>query len=173
MSTIKVALIGSAGIGKTAYLNRILTGDFTENYQAGTSFILTDIKFETNIGNVTFQVVDTAGQLVYFDNTTLEELKNVDFCICMFDATNSLTFRNTEILIEKFKTEVSDKVPIFVLRNKVDSKDIVVSSNRFKSFLTKHNYQGFDLSVKSCYNYDKVFLDMLRTKFGNHVNILL
>ena len=112
------------------------TGDFLFKYEHSESNRdnlfsneTTELFFKTNIADVNFHV--KCGCLYEYSN--LEVLKDIDYCIFMFDTTNKLSFEGVKVMINILKNYIVKSIP-FVLRNKVDSRDVYVSKLKFKSF---------------------------------------
>ena len=58
----KLILVGNGGVGKTAYIKRIRTGEFEEKYFTTIGAEVHPISFETNYGKLIFNVWDCSGQ---------------------------------------------------------------------------------------------------------------
>jgi GTP-binding nuclear protein Ran len=61
-SPFKVVIVGDGGVGKTSYLWRFTKGDFTGMYIPTIQVDIFSLKFNTNRGEVLFDVWDVAGQ---------------------------------------------------------------------------------------------------------------
>ena len=59
---IKCILIGDGGVGKTTYVKRMVSGEFEKKYVATLGVVVYPLKFTTNMGEIQFNVWDTAGQ---------------------------------------------------------------------------------------------------------------
>lgn len=60
--TYKICLAGDGGVGKTTYLNMLLTDVFEKRYVATWGVEVRPLIFHTNYGTLTFDVWDMAGQ---------------------------------------------------------------------------------------------------------------
>ena len=58
----KLILAGNGGVGKTAFVKRLLTGEFTKGYSPTLGAEDHPLEFHTNRGPIRFNVWDTAGQ---------------------------------------------------------------------------------------------------------------
>jgi GTP-binding nuclear protein Ran len=87
--TYKLVIVGDGGVGKTAYLTKLLTGNFSTRYvpTAGESVHL--LKIPTNKGLMKFEVHDTAGNHI-LGNLSSEKW---DCAIIMFDLTSDPTYQ--------------------------------------------------------------------------------
>ena len=91
--SFKIVLVGNTGVGKTTFIERIKVGTFNKKYVSTIGVDVVSISFNSNIGKITFEVWDTAGQ---------EKLMglgdgyyvNSRGAIVMFDTTNVLSYNN-------------------------------------------------------------------------------
>ena len=58
----KIVLVGDANTGKSAYLKKLVTGAYEREYQPTDKLAVRELQFETNAGEISFDVWDTAGQ---------------------------------------------------------------------------------------------------------------
>lgn len=58
----KICLIGDEQVGKTAYIDKILGGQYKREYEATKQLEVRDVTLETNRGPITFHVWDVAGK---------------------------------------------------------------------------------------------------------------
>ena len=61
MNTYKIVLIGDACTGKTTYINRLLTGEYTTKYIPTLGVEVHPLVFHTNYGQIIFNIWDCAG----------------------------------------------------------------------------------------------------------------
>jgi GTP-binding nuclear protein Ran len=61
MRTYKLLLVGNSGVGKTTYVKKLLTGEFTANHTPTLGVEVHPIIFQTNKGPIRFCIWDTAG----------------------------------------------------------------------------------------------------------------
>lgn len=158
----KVVLVGDAGCGKTAWINRHKTGAFEEKYIATQGVDVTPLTFNTNYGEVTFKVWDCAGQ-EKFGGLSDNYYVGADAAIYMFDLTNRETLHN----IFKWTFAVERVVPNIqgvVCGNKCDIKEF--------DFITYRvgGYDWYRISAKSTHNFEKPFLDLAR-KLTKHSDL--
>lgn len=115
----KICVCGQEGVGKTALLNRYITGSFISGYKPtiAASFVSSHEIIEDH--TITLNIWDTAGQEKYQSMMPLY-LRNVDCVLLVFDVTQS----NSWDFIEKwFQFEFPNIRPIpliFICANKID-----------------------------------------------------
>lgn len=142
-------IIGNKQCGKTTFINRHSTGNFTKYYFPTTECEITPISFNTNFGLFNLNIFDGGYP------------SKVDGVIVMFDLTNYQTFRDVDAFINWSKVMFGN-IPIVLCGNKIDSKNQVVKPNKISNFIINKNVTYYDISAKSNYNYEKPFLYLLR-----------
>jgi len=164
ISSINIAIVGSQGVGKTTFVTRHQTGDFTKIYSP-TMMLTTPLVFRTTKGVVNIYVQDYGGQY-RFDSP---QYRGIDGAIVMFDVTSRLSYKAVDSCVRDLRGENKD-IPIVLCGNKVDCRDKKVQN------ITKHRTldltEYYDVSAKSNYNFEKPFLRLLREKFGNDLNLI-
>jgi GTP-binding nuclear protein Ran len=66
MQTYKIAIVSDGGVDKTQFINRHLTNIFTPKYIPTKGVDIHPISFNTNYGNLLFNIWNTAGHLQIF-----------------------------------------------------------------------------------------------------------
>jgi len=98
---------------------------------------------------IKFDVITNFGQFRF----SLTEDKP-DFVIIMFDILNEPSYRSVPEYYNKIIND-NPNAEICICGNKVDEQNRVVRPSQIV-FHKKHNLKYYDLSVKSCYNFDKL-----------------
>ena len=163
-STYKVILAGDGGVGKTTYLRRFLTGEFTKNYIATVGAEVQPLDFNTTDKNMLFDIWDTAGQEKY-SGVRDDYYKNAHAAIIMFDVTSRVSYKNVSNWYRDIRAVCPD-IPIILLGNKCDSSDRKVMARNI-TFHRNHNLAYYDISAKSNYNFEKPFLNIASILTGN------
>jgi GTP-binding nuclear protein Ran len=155
----KVVLVGDGGVGKSTFVKRHLTGEFEKKYEATIGAEVHPMDFYTNVGKITLEVWDTAGQ------EKLAGLRDGYYiessaAIIMFDVTSRITYKN---VVKWYKdiTRVCGDIPTVLVGNKVDVKERTVKSRQIQ-FPRKHGIQYYDISAKSNYQFEKPFVHLIR-----------
>lgn len=152
--TKKLVLIGDGGTGKTTYVKRHLTGEFTRKYIATVGADVYPLPFYTNLGAFIFEVWDTAGQEKYGGLRDAYYI-GADCAIIMFDTTSRITYKNVPNWYRDLKN-VCKEIPICLCGNKVDIKDRKVKASAV-TFRQRPDVQYYEISAKSNYNIEKPF----------------
>lgn len=158
----KLVLIGDGGTGKTTFVKRHLTGEFTKKYIATIGAETYSLPFFTNLGKIVFNVWDTAGQEKYGGLRDAYYIGS-DCAIIMFDTTSRITYKNVPNWYRDLKN-VCKNIPICLCGNKVDIKDRKVKPSSI-TFRHKPDIVYCDISAKSNYNYDLPFVYLARKVF--------
>lgn len=154
----KIAIFGDGGVGKSTYLNRLITGQFSEKYIATFDMETKHLQINSNNGVISFEIYDIAGQEKF---TNPMRKYNVDGAILMFDLTSQRTLSS----IPKFRTHV-ENVKIVLVGNKSDIKEQSVSNEEKRNAMTELDCPYYDISAKSNYNYEKPFLSLAQQLTG-------
>jgi GTP-binding nuclear protein Ran len=158
----KLVLVGDGGTGKTTFVKRHMTGEFTKKYVATIGAEIYSLPFSTNYGDIIFNVWDTAGQ-EKFGGLRDTYYIAADCAIIMFDVTARITYKNVPNW-HRDLTNVCKNIPICLCGNKVDLKDRKVKASTI-TFRHKKDIIYYDISAKSNYNYDLPFLALARKVF--------
>jgi GTP-binding nuclear protein Ran len=155
----KVVLVGDGGVGKTALVQHYLDTDFLSSYISTMGVEVRCLRFYTTVGEVILNIWDTAGQEKFGANRDGYYI-GADAALIMFDVTAKCTYRSVPKWYSDLRM-VGPDIPIVLTGNKIDCKSRVVTPNAI-NFHRKVNLQYYDISVKSNYNTDKLFLYLIR-----------
>jgi len=159
----KLVLVGDGGVGKTTFVKRHLTGEFEKKYIATIGVEVHPLRFNTNAGEVCFNVWDTAGQEKFGGLRDGYYIKG-NCAIIMFDVTSRVTYKNVPSW-HKDLVRVCEGIPIVLCGNKVDIKDRKVKPKQI-TFHRKKNLQYYEISAKSNYQFERPFLYLGRKLIG-------
>ncbi len=164
-ATFKILFAGDSSVGKTTYLTRFRTGEFTNktglpNKPPIIGINITYLNLNTSKGKVKLEIWDC-------HTSKLELLNNfeMDAAVIMFDVTNQLSYNHIPLYYEKV-TNLYPNISIVLCGNKVDCKNRIVNPVNIK-FHIKFDLQYYDVSAKSNYNQGKPFLYLLRKLFND------
>jgi len=160
----KLVLVGDGGVGKTTFVKRHLTGEFEKKYVATLGVEVHPVSFQTNRGQIQFNVWDTAGQEKFGGLRDGYYIQG-NCAVIMFDVTSRVTYKNAPNW-HRDLIRVCQNIPIVLVGNKVDIKDRKVKAKAI-TFHRKKNLQYYDISAKSNYNFEKPFLYLARKLIGD------
>jgi GTP-binding nuclear protein Ran len=155
----KVLLLGDGGVGKTTFLNRLVTGEFIPHYIATMGVSVAPLPIQTTKGQIILNIWDTAGQ-EKFSQHRATYYNDADAAIVFFDTTSKLSYRNAANWCQEILAARPD-ILLVLCGNKVDVRGRVVMPQDIQLH-RQLGCQYYDLSAKSNYNYDKPFLYIVR-----------
>jgi small GTP-binding protein len=155
----KVVMLGDSGVGKTALVNRISEGAFSESHvpTVGSQFIA--LPLEVNSKRMTLELWDTAGQEVYRSLVGFytREAKGA-FLVC--DVTNDQTYQGLPEWI-KFVNEQAPGVKIIIFANKIDlDEQRVIPADKLAEFAKSNGVELVEGSAKLGQNTTDAFEKM-------------
>lgn len=159
-ATYKLCVIGDAKVGKTTYVNRILTGDFETRYIPTVGVEVRSLTMPTSKGLIVFDIWDCAGD-ERFAGLRDGYCIMADAAIIMIDRYNA-----TEIdtRIRNFRSVAAPNAPVVVCWNKCDLAAVSVHlSWLLHSRDTEFPYEFYPISAKSCYNHAAPLLYIARS----------
>jgi GTP-binding nuclear protein Ran len=165
----KLIIVGDGGVGKTTYVTRHRTAEFTKSYIATMGVEVSSLSFHTDQGVVTFNIYDCAGQ-EKFSGYRDEYFEGATAAIIIFDVTSLTSYRSVLGWYAKVQ-EKCPNIPIVLCGNKVDCRDRKVKPDMIR-FHLKHNLQYYDISSKANTNFEKPFLYLARLYFGQNLNFI-
>ena len=117
----KILLLGDSTVGKTCFLLRYTDDTFLDMHMATIGL---DYRLKTMILDdhkiVKIQLWDTAGQ-DKFRAITRNYYKGARGIILIYDVTNVKSYENIKKWINEIKEEISEKVSIVLVANKIDN----------------------------------------------------
>lgn len=152
IATFKVVLLGSGGVGKTTFLNRLTKGEFDGRYIATQGVKKFEYSMKTNQGTIKFDITDTAGQEIYSGTNLVDEaLTQADAVIIMYDIGSRMTLYRVDDYRDWVAKSGGDA---YVLT--VGSKcDVVENVNK-----TQTPKNAIRISSRTGYHLDKPFLNV-------------
>jgi len=125
--SVRVVVLGSHGVGKTALLIRCLTDQFFNNYVPGKEMAY---KHQMVVGTkkINFDICDSNGK-----NNAM--ISYADAVLLVFSVTDKSSFENAKLLVEKVRNLNVNNIPILVVANKIDQcKKRTVTKDDIDSF---------------------------------------
>ena len=169
----KYIIIGDSAVGKSNILLRYVQDKFNEEFQStiGVEFGTKNIEINNKICRV--QIWDTAGQ-DRFRSITRNYYKGAHGIIVIYDVTNRKTFENVKNWIKQIKEEVSTKVSINLVGNKIDdTENRKVTEEEGKNLAESFGVSFFEASAKDGLGVNECFLDLVKKTvnvYGNNAN---
>ena len=168
----KILLLGDSSVGKTCFLMRYSDNTFQEIHMStiGLDYKLKNVQLDD--GNIVkIQIWDTAGQ-DRFRSITKNYYKGAHGIILIYDITSRKTFDNIKNWVTQIKEEVSEKVSIILVGNKIDDeKNRKVSTEEGEKMAKECGFDFYETSAKSGINIDKTFNDLVKKTVENYSKV--
>ena len=158
----KILLLGDSAVGKSCLLLRYCDEKFQDLHLAtiGLDFRLKTIYLENN-KKVKVQIWDTAGQ-DRFLAITKNYYRGANGILLVFDVTNLSSFEHIKNWIEQIKEEASDKIIIYLVGNKIDCTNRVISNEEGKKLAEEFSLKYYETSAKNNENVENTFLALIK-----------
>jgi small GTP-binding protein len=119
LTQFKVPFVGDANVGKTNIVSRYTTENFLPNSRPTVGVSTTSITFDLATEKVELSVWDTAGQERFRSLVPLYT-RHAALMVIVFDMSSAHSFQSVSAWMDKLRSEMGVKCPIFVCGNKVD-----------------------------------------------------
>ena len=162
--TFKVVLVGEAQSGKTTFLRRHLTGEYTKNYVPTLGVEVHPLTFNTNRGFITFNCWGCAGD-EKFKGLGEGYYIGADAALVFFDSNNpnKTTWRNITTHTREVLWVIGQTKPIVYCATKVEDVAVAATSPQLGEFFSRLSpVPRFLISSKSNYHYELPFLTLAR-----------
>ena len=160
----KLILVGDGGVGKTALVHKLCTGEFERKYVPTIGGTVRPLTFETTRGNVTFNVWDVAGQ-EKFGGLRAGYYIRSQCAIIMFDVTARITYKHVPNW-HRDVARVCDNIPMVLVGNKCDSRYHHTTKIQAKNVTFHRKKKSIldyvEMSVKTEDNIEEPFLRLVQ-----------
>jgi len=159
----KILLLGDSSVGKTCFLMRYSDNTFQEIHMStiGLDYKLKNVQLDDG-KIVKIQIWDTAGQ-DRFRSITKNYYKGAHGIILIYDVTSRKTYENIKNWVTQIKEEVSEKVTIILVGNKIDDeKNRKVTTEEGQNIAKECGLDFFETSAKSGVNIDSTFNELVK-----------
>ena len=145
----KIILVGDSGVGKTCLLSMYINGKCGPTIPTiALEFCTKEIELDDNY-KVKVQLWDTAGQ-DKFRAITRNYYKGANGIILIYDVTNINTYENIKKWLNEIKEEISDKVSIILIGNKIDNENQrKITKEQGEKLANEVNIPFFETSAKT------------------------
>ncbi|KAK8884209.1 hypothetical protein M9Y10_043315 [Tritrichomonas musculus] len=115
----KICVIGSAGCGKTAMVDQLINGSFSEQTKTTVGVDYRPYQFTIKDYIVQLELWDTAGQETY-KSVAKTYFRNACGCVLVFDTTEQASFNELTFWLQQFRQLADPNALILLVGNKVD-----------------------------------------------------
>ena len=163
INEFKVVFLGESGVGaKTSLINRIVRDVFDLNVSATNGAYFVSKTIQTELGEISLQLWDTAGQEKY-RSINAQFIKGAHCIILGYDVTRKESFESIRDFWYNFAKEKTerDNVLIYLVGNKIDLDDLGrVTYEEGKSLANDLNMKFFEVSAKTRDGVDNLLEDI-------------
>lgn len=150
----KVLLVGDVGVGKSTFLQRFQTGQFTSTPTVGVDVVPLEFRCRGRKGqqNIILTLWDVGGaypEKAYF--------QGANAVIAFFDLTRVSTYTHLPRILEEHSS-----LPRVICGNKFDVRERTIEPASVIHLSRRYQCSYYDISAKSMYNLEKPFLAILR-----------
>lgn len=156
---IKIIVAGDGGVGKTTFLNSLVTGEYSDYtlLTIGIELFVAEIEIEGK--TIALQIWDLGGQERFksLHEKCISYVVGARGGIIMFDLTRISSLDNIEFWVNIFRAE-DEKIPILFVGSKSDLLDQdLIDNNHIMEINDEFGFCGYlEISSKIRYNIDKV-----------------
>ena len=164
----KILLLGDSSVGKTCFLMRYTDNTFQDIHMStiGLDYKLKNVQLEDG-KMVKIQVWDTAGQ-DRFRSITKNYYKGAHGIILIYDVTENKSFENLKNWMNQIKEEVSNRVTIVLVGNKIDDEENrKITTEQGESMAKEFDIMFFECSAKTGENIDGIFNNLVKKVVEN------
>ena len=168
----KILLLGDSTVGKTCFLLRYMEDSFIDLHMAtiGLDYRLKTMILEDQ-KKVKVQLWDTAGQ-DKFRAITRNYYKGASGIILIFDVTNIKSFENIKKWMNEIKEEISEKVSIVLIGNKIDNvKERKITKEQGDKIANEIGIKFFETSAKTGEGINESVFHLVKNIYENDPEI--
>jgi len=160
--SVKVVILGSSGVGKTALSVRYCEGQFLTHTKAtiGGSFLPKNVVMDGV--RLKLQLWDTAGQ-ERFRSLAPMYYRGAAAAVLVYDITNADSFQRTQDWVSELQSNVTDDILLVVVGNKTDmAKQRAVPREKGKEFADTIEASYIETSAKDGDGITQLFTDICK-----------
>ena len=168
----KILLLGDSSVVKKCFLMHYIDNKFKEIHML---IIYLDYKLKKvqwyDRKNIKMQIWDTENK-DRLKSIKKNYYKGANGIILIYDITNRKTFENVSNWINQIKEEVSEKVTIILVGNKIDDEEHrAVQTEEGKNLAKELGLMFFECSAKSGENIDSTFNELVKKTVENYTKV--
>jgi len=167
---MKCVIVGEAGVGKTSILLRYVDGTFSDKTltpaQIAEKTQDKKKKFKLEGNEIEISFMDTLGQEV-FRQLTGGHYRGANIVVLVFDITDQTSYDNLDNWIKAVDRSAQDSL-LFLVGNKTDVDDRVVSTEQAEGYAKERNLKGYmETSALDGSNIEQLFIDIVEKFIEN------
>lgn len=173
--SFKIIMIGPANSGKTSIVRRYVDKKFNDDYKVTVGFDYMNKDITIGKKKINIQLWDTAGTEM-FQSLSSSYYRNSYGALVVFDVLDRKSFESLNTWINYYREHRDQKYEelIYLIGNKIDSKDRVISKKEAMDFMEENNLKEYyESSAKKGDNIDNIFNNIAKDLikiYGNNNN---
>ena len=155
----KIIVIGNSGVGKSCITLKATQDIFKEDISStiGFQFFSFHVKIDEKIFKL--QIWDTCGQEIYRSLIT-NFYRSTALAILCYSVTDRKSFEEIEIWLKQLKMNADPDCKVFLIANKIDLPNRVVSSEEGMNCKKEHGFECYmETSAKTGVNVKELFVN--------------
>jgi Ras-related protein Rab-1A len=155
----KIIVIGNSGVGKSCLTLKATKDIFQENFVSTMGFQFYSFHVKINEKIFKLQIWDTCGQEIYRSLIT-NFYRTAALAIVVYSVSDKKSFEETEIWLKQVKMNADPNCKIFLIANKVDLPDKVVTREDGLNSKKEHGFECYmETSAKTGVNVKELFVN--------------
>ena len=155
----KIIVIGNSGVGKSCLTLKATQDIFKEDFTSTIGFQFFSFHVKINDKIIKLQIWDTCGQEIYRSLIT-NFYRSTALAIICYSVTDRKSFEETEIWLRNVKANSDPNCKVFLIGNKIDLSDRVVSTEEGINLKKDHGFECFmETSAKDGINVRELFVN--------------
>ena len=153
--TYRIISLGSAGVGKTSIIRRLITDKFNETSRVTIGLDVSE-EYYVKYKNIKYKLIfyDTCGQEEEASQIPKNYLRNSEGVLFIFDLSDKQSFKDLKTKWYELYKGVKENIMGVLIGNKCDIKR-QVSYDKAKKFAKSHGLEYFEISAKLDINVKK------------------
>ena len=155
----KIIVIGNSGVGKSCLTLKATQDIFKEDFASTIGFQFFSFHVKINDKILKLQIWDTCGQEIYRSLIT-NFYRSTALAIICYSVTDKKSFEETEIWLKQVKSNSDPDCKVFLIANKIDLPDRVVSSEEGMNCKKEHGFECYmETSAKTGVKVRELFVN--------------
>ena len=168
----KTILIGNTGVGKSCLSLKATKGIFKEDFTSTLGFEFFSFNVKINNTIIKLQIWDTCGQEIY-RSLIAGFYRSSSLAVIVYSVTDKQSFEDVDIWLKQVKTHGSLETKIFLIGNKADLPDRVVSSEEGIKCKEENGMECFmETSAKTGFNARELFVNGAISLYLEHLKYM-
>ena len=167
----KIIIIGNPSVGKSSLIKRAIKNEFIENYSTTIGFEFLTMYIKVNDLKFKLHIWDTCGQEIY-RSIIKAFYKNSVIAIIVYSVEDKKSFEDINFWNNEIKKQSESDHPIFLIGNKSDSEERIISKEEAENYAICQNFNFFmETSAKTGENIKEIFEEIAIYLYNEYKDI--